>query len=1290
MKLSNIRDLEKNIKKQYRQQVKLEKEQNKLNKENQKILKKLQKEKINKQLKKFKDYMRTIKINLRKEDNKIKYTNKKIEAVEKTLKVGNYFPETNYIISTYLYVEAKKNVDGEYRKDYKFGNGNKIQYDDERNKKYTIALIVNAQLNRKEMKYQEDIFYNDISNGIEYINTFLRVLKNKDENVKETIDLIEISDKIIAFKIGNIQIQQIQYVAPKQITKKVMNDGSKIAINNKYTKYITNIESTKFKDLVQFEFNDYIKQNYRPKSCFLTTIINRCYNRFNRIDSKGVRRNKELTYDYLCDLFEIPNKPSHNALSIEDVQNKFLSKYNFVSLYVYDCYMNLIYKHQAQDKDNVSIRVMMVDDHIYELNDNLNSLEQKVNKEDDERDSIKVSNKYQILKPIEQEKTKELFIETEQEIIKQIVENSKIETLDQLKIITPISLTTILFKLVEGGYIPKVNFNSQLYRISLNVNKLNIQLLPADNDPQYGQLINFDCLEEYKQYEKAFEEFYQAVIKKEYLSDYHPSTLDIENYYKINPVMGYFNEYITTPQNTIDENKAYTECLMSIKNIPIFNYFDVYNQYNNEPIEDLTYYIIEVFDNDERTSILFNDKYSRVFGYVLKQIQIKYKILYFRTPLNVEEVNFENPVKELYLKPVKNEIKKAIVNIVTGLLEKKQNKAELSKIFQDYNEAHYYSIKYDGKLLPLLNEDVEFVEKESDFDVGCMGFSQVVKSSKKLYLVSVMKKEQLINGFLPIKEMIYYNQRLKLLKMYDKLKLLNVNMTGIKTDCIMYNSNSKSIITKSFKLSSNIGDFKLEENKYLVNKQIQINQNELLKPKLFNTDLKTFENEFDTKTINTYVSTHKQILIKGLFPGVGKSTLAKNFDNKSLFVCPYNKLCQVLRQDDFDSITYCKLFGLVGSDEEMKHLKEYDLSEYKTIVFDEIFLYEPTRLKRIHQLMISHPEKYFISTGDCDQRNPIGFKNSEYLTQCMNILFPTTILLNEIKRFKNDDDKKRIVELKKDIFNVNMTIEEICKKHNLNMVKNLSEVKTTINISLFNFRCEQVNNHIHKNVLKYKEDYIVGTNIICRKYEKKLKLNTNYTFKIVKMNKKDITILDEVENKEYKISECILRNHFKLPYALTCDSVQGLSFGEDDKITVFDSNTPYVDRKYIWTAITRARKLENVNIFIHPKSELERLTQSRMRLYFNQKVESYKQQDTKAKRTIIKEEFIDEPWISSELENVKYNCIFCKKHLELYIDENSNVISNVTVDRKDNFKSHHKTNCQICCLDCNRKKGNRY
>ena len=64
-----------------------------------------------------------------------------------------------------------------------------------------------------------------------------------------------------------------------------------------------------------------------------------------------------------------------------------------------------------------------------------------------------------------------------------------------------------------------------------------------------------------------------------------------------------------------------------------------------------------------------------------------------RNPLNVEDVDFETPVNELYSNeklPIMT--RKAICNITIGLLEKKSNKGEISKIFKDYNEANFYKM----------------------------------------------------------------------------------------------------------------------------------------------------------------------------------------------------------------------------------------------------------------------------------------------------------------------------------------------------------------------------------------------------------------------------------------------------------------------------------------------------------------------------------------------------------------------------------------------------------------------
>ena len=57
-----------------------------------------------------------------------------------------------------------------------------------------------------------------------------------------------------------------------------------------------------------------------------------------------------------------------------------------------------------------------------------------------------------------------------------------------------------------------------------------------------------------------------------------------------------------------------------------------------------------------------------------------------------------------------------------------------------------------------------------------------------------------------------------------------------------------------------------------------------------NTTIKTFTNEYDTETINKYINEKRILMIEGIYPGVGKSTLAKNYDKDAVFVCPYNKL----------------------------------------------------------------------------------------------------------------------------------------------------------------------------------------------------------------------------------------------------------------------------------------------------------------------------------------------------------------------------------------------------------------
>lgn len=239
---------------------------------------------------------------------------------------------------------------------------------------------------------------------------------------------------------------------------------------------------------------------------------------------------------------------------------------------------------------------------------------------------------------------------------------------------------------------------------------------------------------------------------------------------------------------------------------------------------------------------------------------------------------------------------------------------------------------------------------------------------------------------------------------------------------------------------------------------------------------------------------------------------------------------------------------------------------------------------------------------------------------------------------------------------------------------------TTTNTCLFNFRCNQLNSHVSKNIVK-KEGFSKGQEIVCKLHYKtsKTRLYVNYRYTIKRIKMDGLVIINEpVENKDMYINVETLLKHFKLPYANTCDLVQGMSL--NDKITIFDCNTPYVDRYYIWTALTRATALKNVQIFEHSVYELMNLKKSWVKLYFTQKIQGYKQQDKKAGRNEIKD-YIDAEWFKTQYRTHK-NCSLC----EVSILRDHKVTSNITADRIDNNKSHVKSNSRLMSIKCNTSK----
>ena len=115
---------------------------------------------------------------------------------------------------------------------------------------------------------------------------------------------------------------------------------------------------------------------------------------------------------------------------------------------------------------------------------------------------------------------------------------------------------------------------------------------------------------------------------------------------------------------------------------------------------------------------------------------------------------------------------------------------------------------------------------------------------------------------------------------------------------------------------------------------------------------------------------------------------------------------------------------------------------------------------------------------------------------------------------------------------------------------------------------------------------------------------TNYLYHIVNYfpNEKHLFQIKSIyENKDMFISMKQLK-YMSFPHCFTCHSTQGLIIQKP--YTIFDINIAYTDRRWIYTAITRATYLENITICKHAKKECEMLERCKYKQYFKLMIET--------------------------------------------------------------------------------------
>jgi 5-methylcytosine-specific restriction endonuclease McrA len=157
--------------------------------------------------------------------------------------------------------------------------------------------------------------------------------------------------------------------------------------------------------------------------------------------------------------------------------------------------------------------------------------------------------------------------------------------------------------------------------------------------------------------------------------------------------------------------------------------------------------------------------------------------------------------------------------------------------------------------------------------------------------------------------------------------------------------------------------------------------------------------------------------------------------------------------------------------------------------------------------------------------------------------------------------------------------------------------------------------------------------------------------------------------------------YFIHSYCRTCHSFQGSSI--DDKITILDWRFKFVNRKWLYTAVTRATELRNVMFYSGRTANHTMQDERILDKYLIAKVAHYRKQDRDAGRKINQETYVTPEWLKAQYGK---NCSSCGDCLTFEIRGNQ-VVSNLTADRFGNGLDHTVDNVIPLCCTCNQRKA---
>lgn len=1187
-----------------------------------------------------------------------------------------------YQINVILFTQ-KRRLDGKKAEDYT-EEDKKIKLSGVKLKKFvglTQVFKGDLQVEAYRSKVFEDLKWKLVKRGTKDFRALFPIcmtnadFKERERKVPGYLDAIYIKDWTY---VGGLKRE----AAADPVETKKRSAGEKVAIAFKYCSYQIDAMKETFKEALR-------NSSHAESECWINTLYDNFKDKLLRPD----KTKNLITREKILQVLGKTEGDIKDGLTIQEIL-PFFQKYK-LKLRVYDVFYNLIARHDPETPNfnNPALYCLTDGDHIYTLNKDLDHLAQKTSS--DEHQLIASPNFYTPDKPAD--KANYRVVEHIDEILAILREEQTEEEERVVHIIHKTdNLEAIVWQLYDAGFRPNLKYGiGKLSWVSLVVNQTRFlfrsqQLIDwaIDGGMEVQDAGVFNRMHDAKT------EFHYQLFKTEHKSYYDQQDLDILDECRTVANVGWLKSLTSWSSNSkyhrahtisqcnlveIDISKAYTGAFMRIKAIPVFNEFDTWAPYNGEAIRKLSLYLVEASEFD----LFFNKRYNLVYGYFLKQLPTLPSIKAVKHPSVVKKVDYARLVTELFGARISDDneedqsLKKTIANCSYGMLEKQINKKVKSKIFDTYEDAKFFQLKYGGEITFIKQYEQKSTISPLDVDVKDADSTvEMVPTGKCLFILNLSAECSLSNGFRYIKELLLQHHNFYLNRCWKLLQASGVDVYTVKTDSFTILSSRIEEAEELLNWEAGIGSWRFSRSDDIkfpdANNLLELKENSWKPLKEYPVRPIQLSDEYDMDAICKHFEEKRRVMIRAEFAGCGKSYACKQMEqrgHKVLFVCPTNKLASNYGES---GCTINRFFS-IGMTEDSKMAK-FDDSPFDTIVFDEIFFSCVRKLAKIKRYCEERPEKIVIATGDTNQLECIDCITNQhdydtYYNRCVDMIFPDSMHFKENKRLKTKKDKEILRQFKRDIFDETISTETTVRRY----FKLTKALETTHNVAYRNATCEQVSKRVRAELLKKQEEYCVGEVLVCRSYFKikKQVFNVNYEYKITEVAPTALTL-----NTNLHVPIDVVRKNFIPHYCRTCHSFQGSSI--DDKLTIFDWKFSHASRKWLYTSVTRATHLRNV-LFYDYDEDAEK--QEQMLQYFGRKVDRYRQQDRKAKREVKEEGYITREWLIGCLGKSCSECGDC-----LVYEQGR---SNLTAQRVDNNLPHLIDNVVPCCVFCNCALSNK-